>query len=326
MLKEWAGGRTRPVYCLAGEERCLKDETVRRLLAGFKTDAFNFSEYDGDTADVNDLVGGAMTPSFLGGARLILLKNAEKLKKDQAERLAEYLKSPSDSATLLILLDRPEKKSAVPEIIIKSLPDSAALVDFAPMQEADAAVYAKKILEKEGLGASHEALDLLANISGCDAMTIKNEAAKLAAWRSGGKRPLGREDIMESAGFSRTVNPFAFSNAIQAKDGPRAAEIAEHMLAEGEEPVGIIIQIAYMTEKILKVKRVSGGAQGDGGAYALGMNPAYYRRLLDASRAFTPEKLLKNLNRCLEMEAMLKSSSGRDPALLLKQLIYEVTR
>ena len=56
------------------------------------------------------------------------------------------------------------------------------------------------------------------------------------------------------------------------------------------------------------------------------MNPGYYRRLLDAAGAFTLEKLSRLLNRCLEVEALLKSSSGRDPKLLVKQLIFEITR
>lgn len=327
MLKEWAAGRRRPVCCLSGEERVFKEEALDKLLSGCGTDAFTFSEYDGETADVNDLISAAMTPSFIGDARVILLRSAEKLKKEQAERLAEYLKAPSDATTLLIILDKSgDGRSGAPELIIKNLPDSAALVDFAPLESVQAAMYAKRILEKEGLSASQEALELLAEMSGCDAATIKNEAAKLAAWRHGSKKTLGPEDIMESAGFSKTMNPFALSNAIQAKNGPLAAEIAENMLREGEEPIGIVVKIAYITEKLLRVKRVSGDGQGDGAAYALGMNPGYYRRLLDAARPFTPERLLRNLNRCLEIESMLKSSSGRDPELLVKQLIFEITR
>lgn len=327
LLKEWAAGRRRPVCCLSGEERVFKEEVLGKLLSGCKTDAFSFSEYDGETADVNDLVSAAMTPSFMGGARVILLRSAEKLKKDQAERLAEYLKAPSDSTTLLIVLDKNEdRRSGAPELIIKNLPESAALADFAPLEGVQAAMYAKRILENEGLSATQEALELLADVSGYDAATIKNEAAKLSAWRHGGKKPLGPEDIMESAGFSKTMNPFALSNAVQAKDGPLAAEIADNMLREGEEPIGIVVKIAYITEKLLRVKRASDGGQGDGAAYTLGMNPGYYRRLLDAARPFTAEKLLRNLNRCLEIEAMLKSSSGRDPGLLVKQLIFEITR
>lgn len=323
MLKEWAGGRPRPVYCLTGEERAFKDETVEKLLAGFKTDAFNFSEYDGETADMNSLVGAAMTPSFLGGSRLILLKSAEKLKKEQAQLLADYLKAPSDTTSLVILLD---KKTDSAELIIGGLPGSAALAEFPPLDEAQAAIYAKRALEKEGVSASQEALVLLAEMANFDAATIRNEAAKLAAWRHGSKKPLGPEDIMESAGFSAAVSPFALSNAVMSKDGPLAAEIAGNMLRDGGEAIGIVVSLGYMTEKLLKVKRVSADSPGDGGAYALGMNPGYYRRLLDAARPFTADRLLRNLHRCLEIEAMLKSSSGRDPALLVKQLIFEVTR
>lgn len=323
MFQEWADNRTRPVYCLAGEERSFKADALEKLLSGFNTDAFNFSQYDGETADINDLVSAAMTPSFAGGTRLILFKSAEKLKKEQAQRLAEYLQNPSNATILLILLD---KKTDSAELIIKTLPASAALINFAPLEGVQAAMFVKKMLEREGLSASQEALELLVETAGSDAMTIKNEAAKLSAWRHGGKKTLEPEDIMESAGFSKTLNPFAFSNALLAKNGPLAADLADSMLREGVEAVGLVVAAAYITEKLLKVKKLSGDASGESSVYALGLSPGYYRRLLEASKPFTPEKLLKNLNRCLEMEAMLKSSSGRDPGLLVKQLIFEITR
>ncbi|MBI4802249.1 MAG: DNA polymerase III subunit delta [Elusimicrobia bacterium] len=323
MFQEWADNRTRPVYCLAGEERSFKADALEKLLSGFNTDAFNFSQYDGETADINDLVSAAMTPSFAGGTRLILFKSAEKLKKEQAQRLAEYLQNPSNATILLILLD---KKTDSAELIIKTLPASAALINFAPLEGVQAAMFVKKMLEREGLSASQEALELLVETAGSDAMTIKNEAAKLSAWRHGGKKTLEPEDIMESAGFSKTLNPFAFSNALLAKNGPLAADLADSMLREGVEAVGLVVAAAYITEKLLKVKKLSGDASGKSSVYALGLSPGYYRRLLEASKPFTPEKLLKNLNRCLEMEAMLKSSSGRDPGLLVKQLIFEITR
>ena len=319
MIKEWTGQKTRTVCCLTGEERSFKDEAVKKLLASFKIDAFNFSEYDAETADIPDLILAAMTPGFMADTRIILLKGAEKLKKEPAVALAAYLKDPSEAAMLVIMLD---KKTDSAELIIESLSPSAALVNFAPLEGPEAAVYAKTLLEKEGLRASIDALELLAEMSSFDASTLKQEVAKLSAWKHGSKKPLEPEDIMESAGFSRTLNPFEFSNALQAKNGPLAAEIADKMMAEGMEPVGTAISIAYVVEKLLKVKKAAAAGQGE----SLGMNPGYYRRLLGAAGGFTLEKLLRSFNRCLEVEAMLKSSSGRDPKLLIRQLIFEITR
>lgn len=319
LIQEWTRKKTRPVCCLTGEERSFKDEAVKKLLASFAIDAFNFSEYDAETADMTDLIMAAMTPGFTADTRIILLKGAEKLKKEPAAELAAYVKNPSEAAMLVILLD---KKTDSAEIIMQSLSPSSAAAHFSPLEGAEASVYAGTLLEKEGIRASGEALQLLAEMSAFDAATIRQETAKLAAWKHGCKDILGPEDIMESAGFSRTLNPFEFSNALNAKNGPLATEIAWKMMSEGTEPVGMAIIIAYAVEKLLRVRTAAAAGQGE----ALGMNPGYYRRLLGAAEGFTQEKLLKNLNRCLEVESMLKSSSGRDPKLLVRQLIFEVTR
>ena len=323
LIREWAGKKTRPVCCLTGEERSLKDAAVRKLLASFKIDAFNFSEYNAETADMSDLISAAMTPGLMADTRILLLQGAEKLKKEPAAALAAYLKNPSEAAMLVILLD---KKTDAAELIINSLPPEAALAHFAPLDSAGAARYAQSLLEKEGLSASDEALELLAETCSSDAATIKQETAKLSAWRHGISKRLESGDIMESAGFSRTLNPFEFSNALQEKNGPLAGEIAEKMMAEGTDPVAVAVNLAHLVEKLLKVKMTAELEPGGNAAGSLGMNPGYYRRLLESAGAFTLSKLSASLNRCLEVEAMLKSSSGRDPRLLVRQLIFEITR
>jgi DNA polymerase-3 subunit delta len=323
LLREWAANKTRPVYCLTGEERSFKDEAVKKLLASFKIDAFNFSEYDSETADIGDLINAALTPGLLADTRLILLKGAEKLRKEAAAALAVYLESPSNAAVLVILLD---KKTDSAELILKSLSAQAAVTHFTPLEGADAVAYAKDLVEQAGMHASEDALELLTEMSSSDAATLKQEVAKLSAWKHGGKNTLEPEDIMESAGFSRTLNPFELSNAVTEKKGPLACDIAEKMMAEGMEPIGITVTIAYIVEKLLRVKKTADAFQGENAAYTLGMNPGYYRRLLNAASAFPLKKLSRHLNRCLEVEAMLKSSSGRDPKLLVRQLIFEITR
>jgi len=319
IIDEWALKKTRPVCCLTGEERSFKDDAVNKLLASFEIDAFNFSQYDAETADMTDLISAAMTPGLMADTRIILLKGAEKLRKEPAMELAAYVKEPSKAAMLVILLD---KKTDSAELIIESLHSSSALVHFAPLEGASAVMYAKTLVEKAGMRASAEALQLLAEMSASDAATLKQEVSKLSALRHGSKKQLEAEDVLESAGFSRTLNPFEFSNAMQAKNGPLASDIAEKMMSEGMEPVGMAVNIAYVVEKLLKVKTAAAAGQGD----ALGMNPGYYRRLMDAASGFTAEKLSRSLTRCLEVESMLKSSSGRDPKLLIKQLIFEITR
>jgi DNA polymerase III delta subunit len=323
LIGEWTGKKTRPVCCLTGEERALKDAAVRKLLTSFKIDAFNFSEYDAETADVSDLISAAMTPGLMSDTRILLLKGAEKLKKEPAAALAAYLKNPSEAAMLVILLD---KKTDAAELIINSLPPESAVAHFAPLDGAGAVRYAQSLLEKEGLSASDEALVLLAETCSSDAATIKQEAAKLAAWRLGGSKRLESEDIMESAGFSRNLNPFEFANALQSKNGPLACEIADKMMSEGTDPVAVSVNLAHVVEKLLKVKTSEALDPGGNAAGSLGMNPGYYRRLLSSAGAFTLSKLSVSLSRCLEVEAMLKSSSGRDPRLLVRQLIFEITR
>jgi len=129
----------------------LKDAALKTLRKSFDAGAFNFSEYDAETAHISDLISAAMTPALLSDKRIIVLKGAEKLKKGPAAELASYLRSPSEAAMLVVLLDR---KTDAAELIVNSLSPESAQSHFAPLESADAARYAGELLKKEGISAS----------------------------------------------------------------------------------------------------------------------------------------------------------------------------
>ncbi len=76
---------------------------------------------------------------------------------------------------------------------------------------------------------------------------------------------------------------------------------------------------------MLKAKRISASGEGAAACYQAGMSPGQYNYALHDAAAFTEDKLLRSLRRCLEAEELLKSSSKRDPGLVLRQLIFEIT-
>jgi len=257
---------------------------------------------------------------MLAEIRFVALKRVEKLKKEPLKALLAYLADPCPSACLLILSDWPrEKQDPIPG----ALGPESAVVNFDPMSGHQAVEHLNSALLAKGVKADGEALELLVELLGTDSVTLDGEAEKIILYMHGQNRFFGPDDALALAGFARTQNPFELSNAVCSKNPARAAEAAARMLAFGAEPLALLAQTSKAVERLLKVKRLSG--EGPAACYQAGMSPGQYHAALRDAGNYTEEKLLRALRRCLEAEELLKSSSKREPGLVLRQLVYEIT-
>lgn len=322
MADEWAKSRTRPVYYLCGEETALKESALKRLAAVFKPESFNFSLRDAENTDIAQALEEARTTPMLAAIRFVALKHAEKLKKDQLKTLLAYLADPCPSACLLVMADWPrEKQDPIPA----ALDAGSALVNFAPMPAGRAVEHLNSLLLSKGVKSDGEALELLVELLGTDSLTLDGESEKIGLYMHGLDRVFSPEDALALAGFPRTQKPFELVNAVCGRKPAQTAAAAVTMLAAGTEPLALLSQVSRAVERMLKVKRLAASGEGPAACYQAGLSPGQYQAALRDCAAYTEEKLLRSLRRCLEAEALLKSSSKRDPGLILRQLVYEIT-
>lgn len=322
LAEEWAGSKTRPVYYLCGEETAMKEAALKRLEGIFKPESFNFSVRDSETTDIAQALDEAQTSPMLAEVRFVALKRVEKLKKEPMKALLAYLENPCPSACLLLLSDWPREKV---DPIPAALGADCAIVNFNPMSPAQAVEHLNTVLLAGGVKTDEEALETLVELLGTDSVTLDGEAEKIAIYMHGQNRVFSPDDALALAGFARAQNPFELSNAVCAKRPAQAAQAAAGMLASGAEPLALLSQISRSVERLLKVKRLSAAGEGPAACYQAGMSPGQYHAALRDAGAYTEEKLLRSLRRCLEAEELLKSSSKRDPGLVIRQLAYEIT-
>jgi len=322
LAAEWAKNKIRPVYYFCGEEAAMKDAALRRLEEIFKPESFNFSTRDAETADIAQALDEAQTAPMLAEIRFVALKRVEKLKKEPLKTLLSYLENPCQGACLLLLADWPrEKQDPIPA----ALGPDCALVSFNPMSDIQAVEHLNSALLAKSVKTDGEALDLLVELLGTDSTTLDGEAEKIVLYMHGQSRIFNPEDALALAGFARTQKPFALSNAVASRRPAEAAEAIAGMLASGTEPLALLSQISRAIERLLKVKRLTLAGEGPAACYQAGISPGQYRATLSNTGAYTEEKLLRSLRRCLEAEELLKSSSKRNPDLIIRQLAYEIT-
>ncbi|HAH32261.1 MAG TPA: DNA polymerase III subunit delta [Elusimicrobia bacterium] len=320
---EWRKNKLRPVYYFCGEEQTLARIALTRLQALFKPDAFNFSVHDAETADIHNITGEAQTAPMLSERRFVVLRRCEKLKKEASRVLTEYLSNPAPFTSLLLISS---KRCDGADPLAKALSSDCALVVFEQLNDFEARNFLKQKLADAGCEASGEALETLVELLGTDAGTITVEAEKIAIHHHGKLKPLSASEAVELAGFSKNQNPFDLSKAICDRSAGAGAAVTDRLQAEDAEPLFLLNNISRTLERLLKVKRLEASGAGSSAPYQAGVSPGHYRHLAAAAGAYSEDKLLRGLKRCLETEALLKSSSGRDPKLLIRQLLYEILK
>jgi len=193
------------------------------------------------------------------------------------------------------------------------------------MSAPQAVAHLNSVLLSSGVKTDGEALELLVELLGTDSLTLDGEAEKIVLYMHGLGRVFGPEDAIALAGFARTQNPFELSNAVCGRRAAQAAVAAVKMLDSGAEPLALLAQVSRSLERMLKVKRLSVSGDGPAASYQAGMSPGMYHAALRDAGAYSEDKLLRGLRRCLEAEELLKSSSKRDPGLVIRQLVHEIT-
>ena len=124
-----------PVYLVVGEDALKRSTVMKRLrarLSALGDLSFNSDEFNGEAATGADVVSACNTVPFASPLRLVAVRNAEKLKKPDAEALVAYLESPSPTTVLALEAEKLAKNTRLYKAAAKH--GKSAVIDCAPLK------------------------------------------------------------------------------------------------------------------------------------------------------------------------------------------------
>ena len=98
------------VYVVSGESGRLRDARLaklRKLLLEGCDWSMCLREFDGEEATIAEVLDELRTLPFLGSRRVVEIHRAEKFVREHRQVLEEYLGSPSTTAVLVLVVDKP---------------------------------------------------------------------------------------------------------------------------------------------------------------------------------------------------------------------------
>lgn len=302
------------VYLLLGEP-FLAGEALDKIRETEDTDPLSEAAFDPDS-DVAEVMGALDTPSLLGGRRLVVVRDAQSLKKDHNEALERYIASPSPQAVLVLIssgrskLEGAVKKSG--SVISLDIPKGRRLVTW--LRE-------RSIVH--GIKMDDRGAWALIDSVGTSLRDLDGALEQLATQLGHGAK-IGVAEVRQA--FSRLADEriYALTDAVGDRKLPLAMTALRRLLEQGDEPLVIFGAINNHVRRMLRARRYADQgpkAVGD----AMGLPGWRAERLHKQARAYREEELVQAIELLADTDIELKGGDMPGPAALERMVLQIIT-
>ena len=332
-------GKYAPAYMLCGKEPYYIDKVAdyieQHVLDEMAREFDQTIIYGKDLSagDVAPIIGAARGFAMMGGYKVIIVKEAQHIKKWDA--LALYMNNPQPSTILVFCYKygSPDKRLNLFKQWEKNggvLMESELLKDYQVEKWIrDYVADWNKVQGQEGENAvkiDEKVAKILADSIGADLTQIVGALQKLIDGRPQGVTVIDAELVERNIGISKDFNVFELQDALIKGDVLKANRITQYFASSKDHPMIKELGILYtfFTNLMIyhylpdKSERVAGPA--------MGVAPFFVKDYAAAARRFSAGKTFAIIGYFRDIDARLKginNPSAKD-ADLWKELIYKI--
>lgn len=342
LAAEAAAGRWRPVYLLAGPDGLQQRAVVDALRAALVPDELREAveaDLDGTGVQPADVVGAALTPSFIG-RRLVLVHDApwfaaargkggaeagdeeeapargagKKGKADPLAPLMDYLDHPPPDTVVVFRSQAPADGR---RRIVKRLGQVGAVLAAMPPPVDELPRWCTaRATALHGVRLHPAAATALVARVPASLDLLDQELGKLAAYIGVGGE-VGAEDVQALVAPSREESVFLLMDAVGEGRAHDAFTLLSQLRLQGEEPLGLMALLARHVRLLAQAGDVlAAGGGPDRLVAAAGLPPFVARRLLAQARRFGEADVEAALEALWESEWAIKSGRLDDQSAL----------
>jgi DNA polymerase-3 subunit delta len=330
-----------PVYLWYGEDRYSLVEARKALETFFEREDPSGScieSYSGKEISVEEVVQTANTLSFFS-RRLVIVDdipyfNQAKGSSDNGENsggetaagesegndaalLAGYCQSPNPSTCMLLIAEKVNRGRKLYKEILKT----GRILEFSyPKGQGEWVNWIMKETRRKGKTIKSPAASFLLEWAGHHTGILSQELDKLCLF-TGSRPEISREDIRQVSIPLVETTIFAMLDAIAAGNSREAIQRLTEVLSQE-----YFLKVHTMIVRQIRLLLAGSILRKRGGSVETLMAVTGIRSSFEANKiyrqaaGFTPEKLCKAMEDCLQTELALKSSGG-SPHLLLEMMV-----
>lgn len=312
------------VYLFAGEETYLQEEALGRLVKVLGVDPVNKEIYYGGETAIDTILVGFQTMPLLSDHRLLLVKDAQKIRAHDIQEIAEFIKVPQETSTLVFLWNERVRKDSRKNILFSSVEKAGAVVEVKALYENEMPSWIQQRTKQLGKKIDLEAAQLLVQESGSNLLDVSNELEKLDLY-TGSRKEISFNDVETISGHTKLANLNHLSDAIEARNCTKALKVMESLLIEGEVSLRVLATIYRVVRRLMTAKSL---IEEKKSSYQeirqeLNLNPYFDRNFNTNLARFSLSDLERGIDFILQADIDLKSSE-RPEAVIFEELIISL--
>lgn len=308
-----------PAYLIVGADELKREFVLGRLverMAKLGDLDFNKDVFEGAAATPDELVGACNTLPFMSERRLVIVHNADKLKKPASEALVSYLEAPNDTTVLALVAEKLAKSTRLHKAVAKI--GKNAIIDCAPKSARELPAQVRQFASSRQVSITQAAAEELISLIGESTVHLDGEIAKMAVALGKG----ATIDVPEVQTYvARVAEPKSWhlADAMAARDARACAELLARMSTQS--PFGLLTMCVNRIRDLLVAKELSG--QGAGAiASALGKPEWQVKNLPCWADGFSEPELEAALVSAASCDQAMKT--GADQQLAFERWVLEV--
>lgn len=225
-------------FLLWGSEDYLIGRWKDTLVKGFEDNGFNFTVFDGQNLDFNEVYDAAQQLPLMAPEKCVFINDIDpkKLVAEEQKKLIQLLEDLPEE-TVLVATCRTAEGGNLKKLV--SIFDKYGVaVELSPRDTAGIAKYLQSSAKKQGCTLSGQMAKEIIRISGNQLQTLTTELAKICAYAGCGEITKQHIDAVITPTVEERV--FNLGKAILGGNTSQAMEITANLIYLRENPVMIV--------------------------------------------------------------------------------------
>jgi DNA polymerase-3 subunit delta len=315
-LKEGVG----PIYCFVGNQTFLMDlvvESIREIVAAGAFADMNVNVYHGDERGAGEKALQTMGQfPMMAKQRLVILREAEKIKGKALDQIADYLLKPNDFCCLVLCYEKLKKSTKT----WKRSNKNGVAIAFDKIFPRQMPYWVKRMAKASGKKISGGGVDYLVQAVGADLSKANSEIEKASLYSD--TDSISKNDLEAVLASVKDESIFEMTDAIGQKDRLAALYLIKKMLDAGEQPLRILWQVSSHMKRLMLVRShlISRTPANEIGR-AMGVMDFIRDKLIRQAKVFSRRELRLSLVLLTKTDLELKSGRVSGRAVLEKLVL-----
>ncbi len=303
-----------PAYLIVGDDTLKRERVLSRLRARLEALgdlAFNSDEFDGELAEGSAIVSACNTVPFASEKRLVYVHHADKLKKDDAAAVVDYLKTPASTTVLALEAEKLAKNTRLYKAVAGFGKD--AVISCVTPKSYELPRQVRAMAPTHGITFTDDAARKLIELVGEDTVRLDNEIRKISLSHRGSDA-VNVNEVISMVARTAEVKPWEFVDAFSARDLSKCIRYLS--LMESVSPFALITMCTNRIRELICAQSLLRRGSADELANTLGVPGWRVKNHVTWAQLFSGAELIGALSSARDAEQSMKSGTDPDVAFL----------